>query len=156
MIKKDQKGDIPINTITDVSFIGEYGHGKKHKNVFAITTPSRTYYMRTKTEQESREWMDTVKQFLTTEAPPNSEHEVWHHRVGLRDFEKLKVIGKGSFGKVFLVKKRDTQKVFAMKQLDKMDIKDRDEVEHTKTERSVLSHVEHPFLPVLHYSFQSS
>jgi len=55
-----------------------------------------------------------------------------------------------------LVKKKDTQKVYAMKQLDKNDIKDRDEVEHTKTERSVLSHVEHPFLPVLHYSFQSS
>jgi len=43
-----------------------------------------------------------------------------------------------------------------MKQLDKEDIKERDEVEHTRTERSVLSKVEHPFLAKLHFSFQSS
>lgn len=33
------------------------------------------------------------------------------------DFEILKVIGRGSFGKVYMVKKRDTQKIFAMKVL---------------------------------------
>jgi len=42
-----------------------------------------------------------------------------------------------------------------MKQLDKKDIKDRDEVEHTKTERQVLSKVNSPFLASLHYSFQT-
>jgi len=152
MIRKNKKGQIPINTVTDATFVGDYN---KKKNVFAIITPERTYYMKTGSEQESREWMDAVKQFISGGNPPEGEDESTH-KVGVRDFEKIKVIGKGAFGKVYLVKKRDNQKVYAMKQLDKKDIKDRDEVEHTKTERSVLSHVDHPFLPSLYYSFQST
>jgi len=142
------KGEIPLNTVTDVSYLGDYSH---KKFVFAITTPTRTYYMRGKTEEESREWVGAVKKFFSSD---EGEHPT--HKVGVRDFEKLKVIGKGAFGKVYLVRKKDTQKVYAMKQLDKKDIKDRDEVEHTKTERSVLSHVEHPFISTLHYSFQTT
>ena len=40
-------------------------------------------------------------------------------KVGLPDFELLKVIGKGSFGKVFQVKKKDTGKIYALKVLQK-------------------------------------
>ena len=39
--------------------------------------------------------------------------------VSLKDFQIVSVIGRGSFGKVFLVKKKDTQEVFAMKSLRK-------------------------------------
>jgi len=74
----------------------------------------------------------------------------------LKIFFKVKVVGKGAFGKVFLVRKKDNGKVYAMKQLDKKDIKARDEVEHTLAERKVLSKVQHPFLAYLHYSFQSA
>lgn len=40
-------------------------------------------------------------------------------KVGLADFELLRVIGKGSFGKVFQVTKKDTGKVYALKVLQK-------------------------------------
>jgi len=76
-------------------------------------------------------------------------------KVGVNDFKKVKVIGKGAFGKVFLVKKIDNNAVYAMKVLNKKDIKERDEIEHTLAEKSVLSKVKHPFLANLHYSFQS-
>ena len=39
--------------------------------------------------------------------------------IGIEDFQIIKVIGRGSFGKVYLVQKKDTQGVFAMKTLKK-------------------------------------
>lgn len=47
------------------------------------------------------------------------------------DFELIKVIGKGSFGKVLLVKKKDDGQVYAMKILKKDQIIKRKEVAHT-------------------------
>eukprot|EP00501_MAST-03F_sp_TOSAG23-6_P001903 GSMAST32.ASY1.ANO1.1983.1 assembled CDS len=63
-------------------------------------------------------------------------------RVDLKDFHLIKVVGKGSFGKVIQVRKKDTQDIFAMKIL------------HTRTERSVLEKIEHPFIVGLKYAFQ--
>lgn len=66
----------------------------------------------------------------------------------------LKVLGKGSFGKVLLVKKKDDSQVYAMKQLRKQRVFQRHQVEHTQTERRVLGYLKHPFLVSLHYAFQ--
>uniref|UniRef100_A0A6B2L8V6 Protein kinase domain-containing protein n=1 Tax=Arcella intermedia TaxID=1963864 RepID=A0A6B2L8V6_9EUKA len=67
----------------------------------------------------------------------------------------MKVIGRGGFGRVLLVEKKDTKQVYAMKVLKKGVIAARGEIEHTRTERSVLSKLDHPFLAKLHWSFQS-
>jgi serine/threonine protein kinase len=48
------------------------------------------------------------------------------------------VIGKGSFGKVFLVEKKDTKKVFAMKSLRKDVILEYDQIESTLLEKEIL------------------
>ncbi|KAL7712227.1 non-specific serine/threonine protein kinase [Entamoeba marina] len=72
------------------------------------------------------------------------------------DFELLKVIGRGSFGKVMMVKKKDDEKIFAMKVLRKDIVKERKQVDHTKAEKQVLQHLSHPFIVKLHYAFQTS
>merc|ERR1719450_1879839 len=72
----------------------------------------------------------------------------------LDDFTLLKVIGKGSYGKVMLVQHKNNE-VFAMKMLRKENIVKRNQVEHTKTERNVLEAVSHPFIVTLHYAFQT-
>ncbi|KAH9272542.1 hypothetical protein BASA83_005041 [Batrachochytrium salamandrivorans] len=54
----------------------------------------------------------------------------------------LKVLGKGSFGKVLQVRKKDTGRIYAMKVLVKKDIVERQEVQHTLSERNVL--IKHP------------
>ena len=74
----------------------------------------------------------------------------------VEDFELLKVIGKGSFGKVMQVRKRDTNRIYAMKILKKAHIVERDEVSHTLAERLVLAKLQHPFIVNLKYSFQST
>ncbi len=76
-------------------------------------------------------------------------------RVTIDDFELLKVVGKGSFGKVLLVRKKDSGKVYAMKMLSKPNVVKRRQVHHTITERKVLSYTRHPFIVTLHYAFQS-
>merc|ERR1719355_325295 len=74
----------------------------------------------------------------------------------LDDFVLKKVLGKGSYGKVMLVKhKLDESTVFAMKMLRKENVIKRNQVEHTKTERNVLEAVSHPFIVTLHYAFQT-
>ena len=101
----------------------------------------------------------------------------------LDSFKMIKVIGKGSFGKslsgcyllifcflsvlshlvlstwmtgkVFLVKEKKTGQMYALKVLKKDNIIKRNQVEHTKTERSVLGYVRHPFIVGMNMAFQS-
>jgi serum/glucocorticoid-regulated kinase 2 len=73
----------------------------------------------------------------------------------LEDFELLKVVGKGSFGKVMQVMKRDTHRIYALKTLRKAHIISRSEVSHTLAERSVLAQINNPFIVPLKFSFQS-
>uniref|UniRef100_A0A672IZK7 Serine/threonine-protein kinase Sgk1 n=1 Tax=Salarias fasciatus TaxID=181472 RepID=A0A672IZK7_SALFA len=73
------------------------------------------------------------------------------------DFDFLKVIGKGSFGKVFLAKRKNDGKYYAVKVLQKKVILNRKEQKHIMAERNVLlKNVKHPFLVGLHYSFQTT
>ncbi|XP_047455393.1 serine/threonine-protein kinase Sgk2b [Mugil cephalus] len=72
------------------------------------------------------------------------------------DFDYLKVIGRGSFGKVLLARHRKQGGYFAVKVLQKQMIVQRKEQRHVMVERSVLlKGLQHPFLVGLHFSFQT-
>ena len=74
-------------------------------------------------------------------------------KVGLSDFIIKKVIGRGSFGKVFLVEKKGSKEVYAMKTLIKDVIIDYEQVESTKLEKDILLQADHPFLVGMNYVF---
>ncbi|XP_068633832.1 ribosomal protein S6 kinase 2 beta [Battus philenor] len=81
-----------------------------------------------------------------------------HEKADPSQFELLKVLGEGSFGKVFLVRKvsgADTGTLYAMKVLKKATLKVRDR-ERTKMERNILVEMGHPFIVKLHYAFQTA
>lgn len=78
-----------------------------------------------------------------------------NNKLTVADFELLKVVGKGSFGKVMQVRKKDTDKIYAMKVLKKQHLVARKQVKHTQTERRVLENIEHPFIVSLRYAFQT-
>ena len=63
--------------------------------------------------------------------------------ISLEDFETLKLLGKGSYGKVYLVKNINSNKVYAMKVLDKQFLIDKDQISHIKTERIALEKLRH-------------
>ncbi|XP_048257019.1 ribosomal protein S6 kinase beta-1-like isoform X1 [Haliotis cracherodii] len=80
-------------------------------------------------------------------------------KTGPADFELLKVLGKGGYGKVFQVRKisgQDGGKIFAMKVLKKATIaRNAKDTAHTKAERNILECVKHPFIVDLIYAFQT-
>ncbi|XP_036020522.1 RAC-gamma serine/threonine-protein kinase isoform X3 [Mus musculus] len=78
-----------------------------------------------------------------------------HKRKTMNDFDYLKLLGKGTFGKVILVREKASGKYYAMKILKKEVIIAKDEVAHTLTESRVLKNTRHPFLTSLKYSFQT-
>ena len=61
--------------------------------------------------------------------------------VSLEDFYMLCVIGKGSYAKVVLVKRKDTGEIMALKILKKEMIEKRKQEEHVKTEREILVNI---------------
>ncbi|KAI9840379.1 MAG: hypothetical protein M1838_004078, partial [Thelocarpon superellum] len=77
---------------------------------------------------------------------------------GPEDFEILKLIGKGTFGQVYQVRKKDTQRIYAMKVLSKKVIVQKKEVAHTLGERNILvrsAMIDSPFIVALKFSFQT-
>jgi hypothetical protein len=74
------------------------------------------------------------------------------------DFDLIRVVGKGSYGKVLLVRLRGpsgtAEGPLAMKVLSKAHVVARRQVEHTQAERVILEAVDHPFLQRLRFAFQ--
>lgn len=75
--------------------------------------------------------------------------------VTVEDFEFLKVLGRGNFGKVMQVRKKNTDEIFAMKILKKAAIIAKRQVDHTWSERNILAQSQHPFLMKLRWAFQT-
>ena len=76
--------------------------------------------------------------------------------IGPQSFIATKLLGIGSFGEVYLVKKINTCQKYAMKVINKEKIISQNLVRYILTERRILSSINHPFIVRLHYSFQST
>ncbi|KAJ8772364.1 hypothetical protein K2173_027541 [Erythroxylum novogranatense] len=86
-------------------------------------------------------------------------------KIGPSDFEILRVIGQGAFGKVFQVRKKlgadlecndcGGDGIYAMKVMRKDTIIKKNHVDYMKAERDILTKVVHPFIVHLRYSFQT-
>jgi protein-serine/threonine kinase len=79
-------------------------------------------------------------------------------QLGPNDFQILKLIGRGTFGQVYQVRKKDTQRIYAMKVLSKKVIIQKKEVAHTLGERNILvrtAMTNSPFIVGLKFSFQT-
>lgn len=76
-------------------------------------------------------------------------------KVGLQDFELLRLVGQGAFGKVFQVRHKRTNEIFAMKVMRKERILQKDHSEYVKSERDLLTAVTHPYIVALRFSFQT-
>jgi len=72
------------------------------------------------------------------------------------DFDRMKTLGTGSFGRVMLVQHKGTKEYYAMKILDKQKIVKLKQVEHTLNEKKILNSINFPFLVTLKYHFKDT
>ncbi|OTB06049.1 hypothetical protein M426DRAFT_72603 [Hypoxylon sp. CI-4A] len=83
-----------------------------------------------------------------------SEVRVTKGKYSLTDFDLLRTLGTGSFGRVHLVQSKHNQRFYAIKVLKKAQVVKMKQVEHTNDERRMLGEVKHPFLITLWGTFQ--
>ncbi|KAK8916831.1 Phototropin-2 [Platanthera zijinensis] len=77
-------------------------------------------------------------------------------QIGLQHFRPIKPLGYGDTGSVHLVELIGTGQLYAMKSMDKSVMLDRNKVHRAKMERKIISLLDHPFLPTLYSSFQTT
>lgn len=77
-------------------------------------------------------------------------------KYSLADFEILRTLGTGSFGRVHLVQSKHNSRFYAVKVLKKAQVVKMKQVEHTNDERRMLGEVKHPFLITLWGTFQDA
>ncbi|CAB3408084.1 unnamed protein product [Caenorhabditis bovis] len=109
-----------------------------------------TSYSSTTDEDESTSSFSEVNSPLTalTPQPENT--------ACLDDFDRIKTLGTGSFGRVMLVKHKQSGNYYAMKILDKQKVVKLKQVEHTLNEKRILQAIDFPFLVNMQFSFKDN
>ncbi|KAM9967570.1 hypothetical protein ACTFIW_001654 [Dictyostelium discoideum] len=112
-----------------------------------ITTPIRQQQQQQQSQQQLQQIPPpTVNSFFLP--PPVNARE------RLKEFKQIRVIGTGTFGKVYLIQNTKDGCYYAMKCLNKAYVVQLKQVEHLNSEKSILSSIHHPFIVNLYQAFQ--
>jgi len=105
---------------------------------------------------------DSSKHLLKIDSSKSSSRKGRHHshkkkhkKVQLKDFEFIRLIGVGSYGKIYVASKKSSNKLYAIKILNKKKVYNQTEKQNIRTERAVLAKLNHPFIMKLYYAFQT-
>ena len=145
-INKDEFNIIPLSEEKNI---------KSTKNLNDKSIPLLTL-----SEDEDKNQIYNSKKILSSKGDNEKEKDAYQSKdfkskVTLNDFQIIKLLGKGAFGKVLLVYNEELKKYFAMKTLRKDYIKKNQQTKHTKEERKILEKIDYPFISKLYYAFQN-
>eukprot|EP00826_Nyctotherus_ovalis_P049568 TRINITY_DN6004_c0_g3_i4.p1 TRINITY_DN6004_c0_g3~~TRINITY_DN6004_c0_g3_i4.p1 ORF type:complete len:448 (+),score=149.48 TRINITY_DN6004_c0_g3_i4:144-1487(+) len=107
------------------------------------------------TQEEAKEDIFSFPNLQRTKSHSLYQKDKSEKKVLLNDFKIIKIVGKGNYGRVFLVEMISTGKVYAMKELRKDVLIDTDQIENTRIEKEIMKNANHPFLISLDYVFQT-
>ena len=85
----------------------------------------------------------------------HNSHKYKKKKVKLEDFQFIRLIGVGSYGKIYVASKKNSKKLYAIKVLNKKNVYNPTEKQNIRTERAVLAKLNHPFIMRLYYAFQT-
>lgn len=114
--------------------------------------------------KDTFELEDHIGELDLTKTRPrtNTQGRIYsHHSTKITDaqvnkecFEKIRLLGKGDVGKVFLVREKTSSRLYAMKVLNKKEMIERNKIKRALAEREILATSNHPFIVTLYHSFQ--
>lgn len=76
-------------------------------------------------------------------------------KMTIREFEPLSIIGKGAFGEVRICRHKETNEIVAIKRLKKLEMCEKNQILHVRTEKELLSEAKNEWIVDLKYSFQA-
>ena len=133
----------------------------EEKNIKSTTNLNgKSIPLLTLSEDEDKKEINNNKKLLSSKGDNEKIKDAYQskefkNKVTLNDFQIIKLLGKGAFGKVLLVYNEELKKYFAMKTLRKDYIKKNQQTKHTKEERKILEKIDYPFISKLYYAFQN-
>ncbi|RCI06517.1 serine/threonine protein kinase, AGC [Rhizopus stolonifer] len=151
---------------------------REHEEILAFGLPDDFGNLQHQKGIKSNSWFNhdrkksyssSTSSLATTMVPPITEEKKRMNRrsyatnsvkikqvqVGPSSFSKIRLLGKGDVGQVYLVRQKGTERLLAMKVLSKKEMLRRNKVKRVLAEQEILSSANHPFIVSLHHSFQS-
>lgn len=114
----------------------------KSKSTASAPPPASGSRSRTNSKSYNRSYSSSAIKIRDVEVTANS-------------FEKIKLLGRGDVGKVYLVREKRSNKLYAMKVLNKREMIKRNKIKRALAEQEILATSNHPFIVTLYHSFQS-
>jgi serine/threonine protein kinase len=124
-------------------------HERQERDARAVVFKERLRASSLSAKERKRE----VKKFSQTESQLTRFSRV---KPSPRDFQKIKVIGRGGSGVIWLVRDRMDSNYYAMKVINKLSIIVNEQADSVKSERNVLSSLDNPWIVTLYCSFQDT
>lgn len=142
--------------------IGSPGRSPRRKNSISLTSQSIEFMDCVSPVHTHGLQSPTSDEFFT----PKSSHQgnnnlsfddepLVNVTMGPQHFDLLKLIGEGAFGKVILVRNRLSRQLLAMKVISKKLLRKKNNVQYMKSERNILTKMDHPFVVSLYYAFHT-
>ena len=164
IIKKKGKGDKVITKI-DLSEAAsaEKDEDSAKSNCFVIEGKDKNYNFSCNDNNELDSWIENLQKIIcgdslmvnSKELAKSNENGEKSQMVTIDDLEIIKVIGRGHFGKVQLVKNKKNGEIYAMKSMSKKELKTDNLISRVIEERDLLISFDHPFLVSAKYSLQT-
>ena len=143
---------------------------EENSKISSISTGSKGHMRKPEISQLPRDASNMLTQNLHSQSNAREQHQpeqrqmterselsMEEEAVGPNSFIPLRLLGKGSFGEVYLVQKKNSPDIiYAMKVLSKKKIQHQNLVKYAMTERNVLSVTKHPFIVGLNFAFQTA
>lgn len=121
------------------------------ENAFSMKKDNRIILFKAESQEEYQRWKELFFDVLNQKSISSLNKK----KVSLDDFVLISVIGRGTFGKVSLVKYIENDQLYALKSMRKTKLAKVNYIQQILNEREILLKNQHPFLVAAHFTFQT-